>query len=292
MHRVVALLVVALLAVAVAPPPTPLSLSHVTSDSMAPTLSPGDGYLLVAGDVSVGDVVTYRTVDGGYVTHRAVGRTDGGWLTRGDANPATDQAAGAPPVPDERVVGRVLSVGGTPLSVPGLGPLTDALNRYRLPLLLLTAAALAVVLGTTAAATTERLVYVATETATGGRTVPVGEAVAREVRVRATALPLTTVVASATGADVVASTATASNLDLTLALPARSSVGASVVDVAVGVYPAVLPRPVLAALHALHPLAARGCVGLVVTAPFAAVYLLAFDGAAPLRDPRSGRWFR
>jgi hypothetical protein len=54
----------------------------------------------------------------------------------------------------------------------------------------------------------------------------------------------------------------------------------------------VLPRPVLAALHALHPLAARGCVGLVVTAPFAAVYLLAFDGAAPLRDPRSGRWFR
>ncbi|MFB6130155.1 MAG: signal peptidase I [Salinigranum sp.] len=110
----------------------PIRLSYVTSGSMTPLLHPGDGYLLYTwGTARVGDVVTYRSqVHGGYVTHRVVGRTDEGFLTRGDANPSTDQAGGEPPVPRSEIVGRVLTVGGRPLVLPALGVAADAVRSH------------------------------------------------------------------------------------------------------------------------------------------------------------------
>ncbi|MFC7165460.1 signal peptidase I [Halospeciosus flavus] len=109
------------------PANAPVQVGYVYSDSMEPTLGVDDGYLLVPADaVEVGDVVTFQleTRDT-LVTHRVVGRTDGGFLTKGDANPSADQASGHPPVTSEDVVGRVLTVGGTPLvrqtSVPAGG---------------------------------------------------------------------------------------------------------------------------------------------------------------------------
>lgn len=328
MKRVVVLLAVLTVAVVLAPPPTPLNVSYVTSDSMEPTVGVGDGYLLLTGPVETGDIVTYRATDGTYVTHRVVGETDAGYLTQGDANPSTDQAAGAPPVTDDRVVGRVVTLGGSPLTVPGVGPLFGLLDRFRLELLfgiiallsldvlvreesgrdpnrpvttvgdvvppLLVGFTLAGVLALTIAASSNELVYVATETATpGGRTVSVGETVVRTVTVSATQLPFTTVMVESTGTQIVAQSATDAGLDLTLSLPAHETTGPRRVTLTTSVYLTTLPSGVLAALHAVHPLVARLASVGVLTTPFAAAYLLLFDARSPLRlGTTFGRWVR
>ncbi|WP_142859384.1 signal peptidase I [Salinigranum halophilum] len=120
------LLAVVLLSVALAlaaPVVSPVHLSYVTSDSMAPTLEPTDGYVLVpAGTIEPGDIVTYDSPErAGLVTHRVAAVTAVGLVTRGDANPSTDQAAGYPPVQRDDVVGAVLTLGGEPVVVPRLG---------------------------------------------------------------------------------------------------------------------------------------------------------------------------
>ncbi|MFC5365366.1 signal peptidase I [Salinirubrum litoreum] len=328
MKRVVALLAVLTIAVVVAPPPTPLNVSYVTSDSMEPTIHAGDGYLLLDAAVETGDVVTYRATDGAYVTHRVVGETDAGYLTQGDANPSTDQTAGAPPVTDDRIVGRVVTLGGSPVTVPGVGPLFEFVDRFRLELLggiiallsldllvreetardptrpvttvgdvvppLLVGFTLAGVLALTIAASPNELVYVATETATpGGRTIPVGETVTREVTASATQLPFTTVLAESTGAQIVAQSATDAGLDLTLSLPGHETTGPRRVTLTTSVYPTTLPAGVLADLHAVHPLVARLASVGALTTPFAAAYLLLFDARSPLRlGTTFGRWAR
>lgn len=111
----------------------PLLLGYVASGSMAPTLERGDGFVAVpavlAGQPEVGDVVVYRArhiQGGGLVTHRVVGRTDAGYITRGDANPFTDQAGGERPVPPERVVAVALAVDGEVLAIPGVGTVAMA----------------------------------------------------------------------------------------------------------------------------------------------------------------------
>jgi signal peptidase len=109
----------------------PVGLAYVTSDSMAPTLSPGDGFVAVppavAGPVERGDVVVFRS-DGRLTTHRVVGHTDGGFLTRGDANPVTDQAGGDPPVRPAQVVAVAWRPGGTVLALPGVGAAVGAVR--------------------------------------------------------------------------------------------------------------------------------------------------------------------
>lgn len=103
-------------------------ISYVNSGSMTPTLSTGDGFVAVpspvADDPEPGDVVVYRSraiESGGLVTHRIVDRTDEGFVTRGDANSITDQQAGEPPVPRDRIVAQVLTVDGHVLALPHLG---------------------------------------------------------------------------------------------------------------------------------------------------------------------------
>lgn len=106
----------------------PVLLSFVETGSMSPTLDPGDGFVAVpaalAGPVEPGDVVTFRAErlhGGGLVTHRVVGETERGYVTRGDANPATDQAGSEPPVRDAQIVAVALAVGGEVAVVPELG---------------------------------------------------------------------------------------------------------------------------------------------------------------------------
>lgn len=103
-------------------------LSYVNSGSMAPTLSTGDGFVAVpapiADEPQPGDVVVYRSEQiesGGLVTHRVVAETDDGYVTKGDANPVTDQQAGEPPVSRDRIVGQALTVNGEVFALPGLG---------------------------------------------------------------------------------------------------------------------------------------------------------------------------
>ncbi|ESP89557.1 signal peptidase I [Candidatus Halobonum tyrrellensis G22] len=106
----------------------PVLLSYVETGSMSPTLDPGDGFVAVpaqlAGPVEEGDVVTFRAEelhDGSLTTHRVVGETDRGFVTRGDANPFTDQDGEEPPVKRAQVVAVAWAPGGDVLVIPGVG---------------------------------------------------------------------------------------------------------------------------------------------------------------------------
>lgn len=106
----------------------PVLLGYVTTDSMEPAVSAGDGFVAVpaflAGEPEPGDVVVYDAQhlhDGGLTTHRVVGETEGGYVTRGDANPFTDQAGGEPPVGEGQIVAHALQVNGQVVTVPHLG---------------------------------------------------------------------------------------------------------------------------------------------------------------------------
>ncbi|WP_435067263.1 signal peptidase I [Haloplanus sp. C73] len=106
----------------------PVLLSYVETGSMSPTMEPGDGFIAVpsalTGPPESGDIVVFRAEQiqgGGLTTHRVVGETDEGYVTRGDANPFTDQDGGEPPVKDAQIVAEALQIGGTAVVIPHLG---------------------------------------------------------------------------------------------------------------------------------------------------------------------------
>lgn len=97
----------------------------VTSGSMEPEFSAGDVILIKEQDsYKLGDVVTFRDVSGALVTHRLVGRTQGQFITKGDANNVEDQEL----LPPERIVGGLVTY------IPAVG---QALLFLRTPLGLL-----------------------------------------------------------------------------------------------------------------------------------------------------------
>lgn len=136
-------LVIAILVIA--PSVAPIQPTYATSGSMEPTIMEGDLYfVLTFATAEEGDVATfYSPRDGEYVTHRIVDRTDEGFVTRGDANPSTDQASGRPPVDRSQVLGIVLTVGGSPVAIHNAGVAVRFLRSHRL---LLVGLAVAVVL--------------------------------------------------------------------------------------------------------------------------------------------------
>jgi len=106
----------------------PVLLGFVTSGSMEPTIETGDGFVAIptaiAGPIEEGDVITFRAEEiqgGGLTTHRVVAETDRGYITRGDANPFTDQDGGEPPVSEAQIVAVAWQPGGTVVTVPGVG---------------------------------------------------------------------------------------------------------------------------------------------------------------------------
>lgn len=106
----------------------PMGLGYVTTESMEPALATGDGFIAIPapmmGDIQEGDVVVYQAEelhDGGLITHRVIGETDGGYITKGDANPFTDQDGGEPPVVDEQIVATALQINDWVVTIPGLG---------------------------------------------------------------------------------------------------------------------------------------------------------------------------
>ena len=106
----------------------PILFGFVETGSMAPALEAGDGFIAVptavAGEVEPGDVVVFEAETlqgGGLTTHRVVAETSEGYVTKGDANPFTDQDGGEPPVTDEQIVAKSLSIGDTLIAIPYLG---------------------------------------------------------------------------------------------------------------------------------------------------------------------------
>ncbi len=114
------------------PAGAPLQISHVTSDSMSPTIDTNEGYVLVpGGTVQTGDIITFYSAERAtYVTHRATQVTSDGIVTKGDGNPTPDQASGYPLVQPADVSGEVLTVGGDPVVIPYLGTLLQAITSY------------------------------------------------------------------------------------------------------------------------------------------------------------------
>ncbi|KPN31210.1 signal peptidase I [Halolamina pelagica] len=114
---------------------TPVLLGYVETGSMEPTLEPGDGFVAVpaavTGDVEEGDVIVFRAEElqgGGLTTHRVVGETERGYITRGDANPFTDQDGNEPPVKEGQIVAEALQIGGSVVVIPNLGTLVTGLQ--------------------------------------------------------------------------------------------------------------------------------------------------------------------
>ncbi|MEZ3163934.1 signal peptidase I [Halorubrum sp. RMP-47] len=109
----------------------PIVLGFVLTGSMnaqPAEMAPGDGFIAVppaiAGDVTEGDVVTFEAQQlqgGGLTTHRIVGETDQGYITRGDANPFTDQDGPEPPVQESQIKAVALQVGGDTVVIPQIG---------------------------------------------------------------------------------------------------------------------------------------------------------------------------
>ncbi len=106
----------------------PILLSFVETGSMEPTIRTGDGFVAiptaVSGDVQEGDVITFDAEEiegGGLTTHRVVGEGERGYITRGDANPFTDQDNNEPPVQDAQIVAKAWQPGGSVVTIPHLG---------------------------------------------------------------------------------------------------------------------------------------------------------------------------
>ncbi|WP_121741815.1 signal peptidase I [Natronorubrum halophilum] len=106
----------------------PILLGYVATGSMEPTMDAGDGFVAIpsiaAGSVEEGDVVVFeaRELHGGELTtHRVVGETEEGYVTRGDANPFTDQDGGEPHVTDGQIVAKAWQVNGEVVTIPYLG---------------------------------------------------------------------------------------------------------------------------------------------------------------------------
>ncbi|MEF8812488.1 MAG: signal peptidase I [Halovenus sp.] len=140
----------------------PLLLSYVSSGSMEPTMSAGDGFVAlppaIAGSVGVGDVVVYEAQQvegGGLTTHRVVDETERGFITRGDANPFTDQDSGEPPVQNAEIVAVAWQPTGSVLTIPHLGTVVEGIQSVLASLQRL----LAQVFGTTALLGSQGLGY-------------------------------------------------------------------------------------------------------------------------------------
>lgn len=106
----------------------PLGVAFVETGSMAPTMEPGDGFVALPptllGGVSEDDVVTFDAEiiqRGRLTTHRVVSETSEGYVTRGDANPFTDQQNGEPPVSRDRIAAEALQINGQVVVIPNLG---------------------------------------------------------------------------------------------------------------------------------------------------------------------------
>lgn len=297
-----------------APPTAPVGVSFLESDSMEPTVSVGDGVVLVpAGSVEPGDVVTFRSDHRDeFVTHRIVGETEAGYVTQGDNNDVTDQAAGHPPVPADAIVGEVLTVAGTPVAIPGIGTAATGIQRHRgelLALLLVGFLAVAVrgprprrtpfsggqlfrlalVAGTIAAVvpilvggSAVGLTLTDAAEATGSNAITVADG-PTTLDLDTPSHRLLTTVVTAEGATVHRTERVDGALQIELSRADTRS-GESEATLHVYQYPSLLPAGLLAWLQALHPSIAGVATTAVMYAPMVLYYRVAYLPGTLLRS--------
>lgn len=110
-------------------------LIFVETDSMEPTLAPNDGFVAIpqmfAGEIEEGDVVLFEAQEvggGGLTTHRVEAVTDEGYITKGDANPFTDQDGGEPIVAEGQIRSVGIQIGGDLLVIPQIGVAVETVS--------------------------------------------------------------------------------------------------------------------------------------------------------------------
>jgi signal peptidase len=125
---VAVIVVVAALAVFGAVLGLPMGVAYVETESMSPTITPGEGFVLipaaVAGPPEPGDVIVFDAQElsgGGPTTHRVVEETERGYITQGDNNNVPDQVTSEPPVRRAQIAGQALEVGGRVVTIPHTG---------------------------------------------------------------------------------------------------------------------------------------------------------------------------
>lgn len=308
----------------IAPAGFPTQLSYVASDSMEPTIETNDGFVIVpAGTIESGDIVTFwSSTREEYVTHRVVGETESGYLTKGDNNPTTDQAGGSPPVSPDDVIGKVATIQGEPVLLPGYGVLVSTLAESRgavltglfllfivvsaresgqssrpnrsvltvrsvlLPIFLVSlvsAIALMYVGGSA-----HEFTYVNVEQASSGPgTMTVGEPKTTTMVVNRTTSPLTKPVVNSENMAITNRTRNATSITVDARLPPQESTGRYTTKLQVHKYPAVLPLTVLRGLDRIHPLVAASVTSLIVFLPMYLLTVLLWDAKAPIRPSRS-----
>jgi signal peptidase len=109
----------------------PVLLSYVTSDSMSPTINSYDLFLVnpIPEKYSEGDIIIFSS-GGKWICHRVFAVLDGGYLTKGDNNIATDQLAGKDVVKQEDIAGKVVTFSEKPILLPGGGKLVGFAGTF------------------------------------------------------------------------------------------------------------------------------------------------------------------
>jgi len=101
----------------------PVFMSYVSSDSMSPTLNKGDLFFInpFSKSADIGDIIVFN-LRGRWTVHRVVAIVEDGYITKGDNNVATDQQEGrTSPVSKDKIAGKAITIGNSPLKVPQLG---------------------------------------------------------------------------------------------------------------------------------------------------------------------------
>jgi len=315
-----------LLLVAV-PASFPVGVSYTVSDSMEPTIGSEDGFIRVpAGDVEPGDIVVFEAAnrEQQYTIHRVVQETPQGYVTKGDNNEVTDQAAGYPYIQREEIHGAVLSIGGTPVTIPNIGSVLQGIQTYQTVLLALLASVLILdtvtqkthpgrpmrageALGILAIVAVVGLVFtillggattgfsfVAVEgEAAAPQTVPVGESVNRTVQVAdISRTPFTHYAVDTSQLMLTEQQWNNSTFVLTTQIPPQQTTGIHETTITVNAYPISLPPALINWLHAVHPVLAAALTSIAAIGPWYLVGWFFVDTNARLRGGKQFHRFR
>jgi len=310
----------------VAPAASPVQISYVYSDSMEPTIDTNDGVFMIHSEsIETGDIVTFWAPQhDSYVTHRVVGQSDSGFITKGDNNPSTDQSTGYSYVTQSDIVGTVVTYHGEPITIPEYGATVSALRSHSGVALL--GLGLVLLIGLLGDSTSEsrprrsvlrirdlmhplfavsvvsvigfillgaavhQVTFVAVATGSDApNAITVGENTTTTLEISRSKSPFTRSIVTTENMYITEQDRNESSIGVTARVPPPKSTGAYVSRLSVHRYPAVLPRPLLSQLSRIHPVIPASISTLLVLTPIYLLSLLVFDGETPVRPSRS-RW--